>query len=226
MGGGAGQRSGRQNFSGRLSPFAEFGGPRMRQMLADFESRRRAAPAQQPMMPRMAPTQMTTQPAIPMAPGQAMTQDMDIMRRQAEMQRMMMGGAGQQMPPQFSGGIGAFAPAINPMNPMMAGRPSPQQEAEYQQFMFQNNRQMTPMGPMTGQQISALPPEERQRMTDAFNAAAIQQTQGPRMPTPGEAAAFGEFNAPQPGMSPKGQAGGRSPMQLIDQPGSMARPGG
>ena len=245
MGGGAGQRSGRQNFSGRFSPFAEFGGPRMRQMLADFESRRGAAPARQPMMPRTAPTQMTMQPATPMAPGQAMTQDMDIMRRQADMQRTMTGGAGQQMPPQFSGGIGAFA---QPMNPMMAVQPPSQQEAEYRQFMLQNDRNMTPMGPMTGQQPGMNPMmNDQARM--AAEAAAFQRRQPfsgqpdqmdpaqassleaalragaqPRMPTLGEIVEFEQFNAPQPGMSPKGPTAGLSPAQVFQPQLSQMRP--
>jgi hypothetical protein len=208
MGGGAGQRSGRQSVGGQNRPFAEFGGPRMRQMLADFERRNAAAPsaqpptmpAAQPMMPGAAPTQMTTQPAMPqpampMAPTQ--TGMMEDLMRQAEAQRAMS----PALP--TAGGIGAFA---QPMNPMMNDQARMAAEAAALQRMQNPLMAIPSSGP--------LPPT--------------------RMATPEEMAALGVFNAPQPGvqtsgtqqpgMSPKGPTAGLSPAQVFQPQLSQMRP--
>jgi hypothetical protein len=54
------------------------------------------------------------------------------------------------------------------------GPRSPEQEMQYQQFM-QQQPQMTPMGPMTQQQIASMTPAMRQQMTDMQNRTDMQR---------------------------------------------------
>jgi len=140
-------------------------------------------------------------------------------------QQMPMGGAPQGlMALMQQRGKGAGLPGGMPQGGqggMFGGPRSPAQEMQYQQFMAQQP-QMTPMGPMTQQQIGGMSQDMREKMTAMQNQADMQRR-----------LASGDFpGAPgKGGGMPPGRPMGPPPVALVSQPapgkggGMPPRPG-
>lgn len=142
----------------------------------------------------------------------------------APTQTAMQGGAPQGlMALMQQRGKGAGLPGGMPQGGqggVFGGPRSPEQEMQYQQFMAQQP-QMTPMGPMTQQQISAMPPEMLQQMNNMQNQADMQRrlASGDFPGAPGKGAGMG---SPRPQMPAPGKGGGMSPRPGL--PSTMVNP--
>ena len=107
----------------------------------------------------------------------AMRQGPQMDPRMMQMMKRLQGGVPQ--PAQQTGGgiervsLDRSIPRPVGSGGMPAGGPS-QAEMQYQQFM-QQQPQMTPMGPMTQQQISSMTPDMRQQMNAMQNQADMQR---------------------------------------------------
>ena len=128
------------------------------------------------------------QPAMPMNQQAAM--------QAAQMQAMQQqGGQGSQNMQSQLQAMGLDGPR------------SPAQEMQYQQFM-QQQPQMTPMGPMTQQQIASMTPDMRQQMNAMQNQADMQRR-----------LASGDFPGAQGGMP--GGVPVQRPMPGMSAPGGV-----